>query len=224
MGPNSDTARRARLHRRRFPRPLRPILGRALDVSLALIALVAFAPLMLMVATLVAAERRGPVLFRHTRIGLDGKEFRLLKFRSMHIHGDAILAAHIAANPAAAQEWAQDHKLRDDPRVSGLGTFLRKSSLDELPQLFNVLNGEMSIVGPRPIVQSEVARYGRFFKCYCSVRPGITGIWQVSGRNNVSYRRRILMDALYARRKCVVLDLKLILATIPAVLARRGSY
>jgi lipopolysaccharide/colanic/teichoic acid biosynthesis glycosyltransferase len=191
---------------------------------LALIALVAFAPLMLMVATLVAAERRGPVLFRHTRIGLDGKEFRLLKFRSMHIHGDAILAAHIAANPAAAQEWAQDHKLRDDPRVSGLGTFLRKSSLDELPQLFNVLNGEMSIVGPRPIVQSEVARYGRFFKCYCSVRPGITGIWQVSGRNNVSYRRRILMDALYARRKCVVLDLKLILATIPAVLARRGSY
>jgi lipopolysaccharide/colanic/teichoic acid biosynthesis glycosyltransferase len=117
-----------------------------------------------------------------------------------------------------------DHKLRVDPRVTGLGLFLRKSSLDELPQLINVLMGEMSIVGPRPIVQAEAARYGRHFKAYCSVRPGITGIWQVSGRNNVSYRRRILMDALYARRKCVALDVKLILATIPAVLARKGSY
>jgi lipopolysaccharide/colanic/teichoic acid biosynthesis glycosyltransferase len=191
---------------------------------LAFSALVVFAPLMLMVAVLVAAERSGPILFRHTRIGLHGKPFRLLKFRSMHVNGDAILAAHIAANPAAADEWALDHKLRDDPRVTALGIFLRKSSLDELPQLFNVLFGEMSIVGPRPIVQSEVARYGRFFKAYCSVRPGITGIWQVSGRNNVSYRRRILMDALYARRKCVALDVKLILATIPAVLARKGSY
>jgi lipopolysaccharide/colanic/teichoic acid biosynthesis glycosyltransferase len=195
-----------------------------LDVSLALIALIAFAPLMLAVACLVAAERSGPVLFRHSRIGLHAKPFRMLKFRSMHIDGDAILAAHVAANPAAADEWALSHKLRDDPRVTGLGAFLRKSSLDELPQLFNVLAGDMSIVGPRPIVQSEVARYGRFFKAYCSVRPGITGIWQVSGRTDVSYQRRVLMDALYARRKCVALDIKLILATIPAVLARKGSY
>ncbi len=224
MGPKSDIAERPLNQGDRPPRGLRPVFGRALDLVLAFSALVVFAPLMLMVAVLVAAERSGPILFRHTRIGLHGKPFRLLKFRSMHVNGDAILAAHIAANPAAADEWALDHKLRDDPRVTALGIFLRKSSLDELPQLFNVLFGEMSIVGPRPIVQSEVARYGRFFKAYCSVRPGITGIWQVSGRNNVSYRRRILMDALYARRKCVALDVKLILATIPAVLARKGSY
>jgi lipopolysaccharide/colanic/teichoic acid biosynthesis glycosyltransferase len=195
-----------------------------LDISLALIALIAFTPLMLLVAALVATERSGPILFRHTRIGLHGRHFRVLKFRTMHVDGDALLAAHMAAHPVAAAEWALDHKLRKDPRVTRLGTFLRRSSLDELPQLFNVLVGDMSIVGPRPIVQSEVARYGRFFKAYCSVRPGITGLWQVSGRNNVSYHRRVLMDALYARRKCVAFDIKLILATIPAVLARKGSY
>jgi lipopolysaccharide/colanic/teichoic acid biosynthesis glycosyltransferase len=224
MGSNSDIARRMVDRDGQRATWLRPVLGRALDVSLAFIALVVFAPMMLIVAILVAAERRGPILFRHTRIGLQGKVFRVLKFRSMHVDGDAILAQYLAANPAAAHEWALDHKLRTDPRVTGLGAFLRRSSLDELPQLFNVLVGDMSIVGPRPIVQSEVARYGRFFKAYCSVRPGITGIWQVSGRNNVSYRRRVLMDALYARRKCVTLDIKLMLATIPAVLARKGSY
>jgi len=224
MGPNSDIARRVVDRDGQPATRLPPICGRVLDVALAFTALVIFAPMMLIVAILVAAERSGPVLFRHTRIGLHGEAFRVLKFRSMHVDGDAILAHYLAANPAAAHEWALDHKLRTDPRVTGLGAFLRKSSLDELPQLFNVLVGDMSIVGPRPIVQSEVARYGRFFTAYCSVRPGITGIWQVSGRNHVSYRRRVLMDALYARRKCVALDIKLMLATIPAVLARKGSY
>jgi lipopolysaccharide/colanic/teichoic acid biosynthesis glycosyltransferase len=224
MGPNLDIARRVVDRAGQPATRLPPIFGRALDVSLAFIAPVIFAPMMLIVAILVAAERSGPVLFKHTRIGLHGAAFRVLKFRSMHVDGDAILAHYLAANPAAAHEWALDHKLRTDPRVTGLGAFLRKSSLDELPQLFNVLVGDMSIVGPRPIVQSEVARYGRFFTAYCSVRPGITGIWQVSGRNHVSYRRRVLMDALYARRKCVALDIKLMLATIPAVLARKGSY
>ncbi len=224
MGPNSDTVRRALIQRPRLSRWWRPILGRTLDLLLAAMALVMFSPVMVVVALLVAAERSGPILFRHTRIGLKDRPFRVLKFRSMHVDGDAILAAHLSANPAAAAEWALHHKLRVDPRVTGLGLFLRKSSLDELPQLINVLLGEMSIVGPRPIVQAEADRYGRHFKAYCSVRPGITGIWQVSGRNNVSYRRRILMDALYARRKCVALDVKLILATIPAVLARKGSY
>jgi lipopolysaccharide/colanic/teichoic acid biosynthesis glycosyltransferase len=224
MSPYLDRAQNALAPHRKLAKQVAPLLGRTLDLSLALIALIVFGPLMLMLTLVVAAERKGPVLFRHTRIGRNGKSFRVLKFRSMHVNGDAILAAHLIANPAAAEEWALDHKLRDDPRVTRLGRFLRKSSLDELPQLFNVLVGDMSIVGPRPIVQSEVARYGRFFKAYCSVRPGITGIWQVSGRNNVSYKRRVLMDAVYARRKCVALDIKLILATIPAVLARKGSY
>ena len=199
-------------------------LGRALDWAVALGALVFLGPLMLFTALFIAAERSGPVLFAHTRIGLGGDTFKVLKFRTMRSDGDHILAAHLKASPEAAAEWERNHKLRDDPRVSRLGNFLRKASLDELPQLFNVLRGEMSIVGPRPIVQAEIARYGKFFKAYCSVRPGMTGIWQVSGRSDVSYRRRVVMDALYARKKSVILDLKIISATIPAVLARKGSY
>ncbi len=224
MMPLTDNGRRILVSSRRLPKFLPRAAGRGLDLSLALIGVLFFAPLMLVVALAVAAERCGPVLFKHERIGLNGQRFHVLKFRSMSVNGDTILAAHLAANPAAAEEWARDHKLRNDPRVSRLGRFLRKSSLDELPQLFNVMVGDMSIVGPRPIVAAEVVRYGSFFKAYCSVRPGITGIWQVSGRNDVSYHRRVLMDALYARRKCVALDLKLIAATIPAVLARKGSY
>jgi lipopolysaccharide/colanic/teichoic acid biosynthesis glycosyltransferase len=195
-----------------------------MDLSLAVVALIAFAPLMLAVAIAIAAERQGPVLFAHRRIGRGGRQFSVLKFRSMRVEGDAVLAAYLASNPIAAEEWARDHKLRDDPRVASLGRFLRKSSLDELPQLFNVISGDMAIVGPRPIVQAEVSRYGACFRAYCSVRPGITGLWQVSGRNDISYRRRVLMDSLYARRKCVALDLKIMFATVPAVLARKGSY
>ena len=195
-----------------------------MDVVIAIIALTVFGPLMLMTALAVAAERRGPVLFMHTRIGQHGKRFEVYKFRSMHADSDHILAAHLANDPVAAAEWKRDHKLRSDPRITALGRFLRKSSLDELPQLFNVLRGEMSIVGPRPIVEAEVARYGRFFSAYCTVTPGITGVWQVSGRNDVSYRRRVAMDALYARRKCLSLDIRLMLATVPAVVNRKGSY
>ena len=197
---------------------------RVLDVIVAVTALIMFAPVMIIVAAAVALERKGPILFRHTRIGRGGATFRVLKFRSMAVDGDQILAEHLSRNPEAAAEWARDHKLRNDPRVSGLGKFLRQSSLDELPQLWNVLVGDMSIVGPRPIVLAEAPRYGHAFAAYCSVRPGITGIWQVSGRNDVSYRRRVAMDALYSRRKSVVLDLRLMVATVPAVLARKGSY
>ena len=179
---------------------------------------------MLIVALMIASERQGPVIFRHTRVGKDGQRFAVLKFRSMRVDGDQVLAAHLAADPAAAAEWARDHKLRADPRITPFGRFLRKSSFDELPQLFNVLAGDMSIVGPRPIVEAEIPRYGRFFKAYCCVRPGITGVWQVSGRNDVTYRRRVAMDALYARQKSVMLDIRLIVATVPAVLTRKGSY
>ena len=199
-------------------------LGRTLDLVLAIVALIGLAPLMALTALALVLEGRGPVLFAHGRIGRGGQRFRVLKFRSMHVDGDAILAAHLAASPCARAEWEAGQKLRDDPRVSKLGRLLRQSSLDELPQLFNVIRGEMSIVGPRPIVEGEVHRYGPFFSAYCSVRPGITGIWQVSGRSDVSYQRRVEMDALYARRKSVLLDLQLICATIPAVLTRRGSY
>ena len=218
-----DYARRALVHSRK-PRLRFPIAGRALDLIVAAVALILLSPALTLIAAIVALEGRGPIFFRHTRIGQNGRLFTVYKFRSMHVDGDRILADHLRKDERAAAEWNQDHKLKNDPRVTALGSFLRKSSLDELPQLINVLCGDMSIVGPRPIVSAEIPRYGRMFKCYCSVRPGITGIWQVSGRNNVSYRRRVAMDAIYSRRKSLILDLKLIFATVPAVLARRGSY
>ena len=165
-----------------------------------------------------------PVLFHHERIGRYGKTFKVVKFRTMAVNSEELLQRYLANSEAARREWAADHKLRKDPRVSKLGAFLRTSSLDELPQLVNVLAGDMSIVGPRPIVAAEVERYGGLFEAYCSVRPGITGIWQVSGRNDVSYARRVEMDALYARKKSVLLDIRIIAATIPAVLLRKGSY
>lgn len=195
-----------------------------MDVAIALAAIILFLPAFIIIAIAVALEREGPIIFAQRRIGRHGVAFKLYKFRSMHVDGDRIFADHIDASPDAAAEWARDHKLQRDPRVTRLGRFLRRSSLDELPQLFNVLRGDMSIVGPRPIVEAEVRRYGRFFRYYCAVRPGITGIWQISGRNHVTYRRRVAMDALYAQKKTVLLDIKVIAATIPAVLRRTGSY
>jgi exopolysaccharide production protein ExoY len=198
--------------------------GRVIDLAVALAALIFVGLALVLVAALVALEGTGPIFFSHTRVGFGGQRFKVLKFRSMRVDGDRILAEHLRDDPEAAEEWARDHKLRNDPRVTPLGRFLRKSSLDELPQLINVVRGEMSVVGPRPIVEAEICKYGRFYAAYCSVRPGITGLWQVSGRNDVSYRRRVAMDTLYAKRKSVALDLRLMVATIPAVLARRGSY
>jgi exopolysaccharide production protein ExoY len=195
-----------------------------MDFAIAVAAIIVLLPAFIIIAIAIGLERKGPIIFVQRRIGQHGAAFLLYKFRSMHVDGDRIFADHIASNPEAAAEWARDHKLQRDPRVTRLGFFLRKSSLDELPQLFNVLLGQMSIVGPRPIVQAEVPKYGRFFRFYCAVRPGITGLWQISGRNHVSYRRRVAMDMIYAQRKTVILDIKIIAATIPAVLRRTGSY
>lgn len=196
---------------------------RALDVVIALAALILVAPLMLMI---VIAIRRsgGPALFRQARIGRGGKTFTCLKFRTMHVDSDAILERLLRDDPDARAEWERDRKLRCDPRVGKTGSFLRKTSLDELPQLFNVLFGSMSIVGPRPIVASERIRYGRYFDAYCRVRPGITGLWQISGRSATTYRRRIACDVAYVRSKCHMVDLRIIAQTIPAVCFARGAY
>ncbi|CAN5153456.1 sugar transferase [soil metagenome] len=199
-------------------------LSRVVDIIVAAAALVFIGPLMLLVALAIKLQDGGPVLFGHVRIGRDGRTFRCLKFRSMVVDSNERLQALLARDEAARREWAADHKLRNDPRVTRLGTFLRKSSVDELPQLINVLRNEMSLVGPRPIVESEIVRYGRAFSRYCSVRPGVTGLWQVSGRNNVSYRRRVALDVLYARRRSFRLYCYIMLKTIPAVLLREGSY
>ena len=198
-------------------------LYRVLDVSLSLLALLFLAPIFLFIAVVVRLQDGGPALFAHARIGQDGRRFNCLKFRSMRPDSDARLHQLLAGDPQARIEWARDHKLRNDPRITPLGGFLRRSSLDELPQFLNVLRGEMSLVGPRPIVEAEVARYGHYFASYCANKPGITGLWQISGRNDVGYRRRVAMDVIYARRRNIRLYLWILLATAPAVLLRRGA-
>jgi len=205
-----------------------PIAGgalcRAFDIVIALAVILFTAPLLIMIALGVKLHDGGPALFGHERIGMGGRTFRCMKFRSMVTDAEARLAALLAVDPQARADWAKDFKLKRDPRITPLGDFLRRSSLDELPQLFNVLRGDMSIVGPRPIVRSEAVRYGARFESYCTVRPGITGLWQVSGRNDVSYRRRVAMDAVYARSKCLSWDVKILLLTVPAVFLAKGSY
>ena len=199
------------------------IANRVFDVAVALMSLIFFLPVLLVVAVSIALSGPGPIIFGHERIGKDGRIFRCLKFRTMVPDADARLAAVLNACADARLQWATDHKLMNDPRITWFGNFLRKSSLDELPQLFNVLRGEMSIVGPRPIVQAERDRYRRFIADYTAVRPGITGLWQVSGRNNTTYRRRVALDVAYARSKSLPLDLAILVRTVPAVIFARGS-
>lgn len=197
---------------------------RAVDVVIASLALVFLAPLMVAVAIAIKIQDGGPIFFGHRRIGMGGETFKCWKFRSMVTDAEARLAALLARDEEARREWEADHKLRKDPRVTALGRFLRVSSLDELPQLFNILVGEMSLVGPRPIVAGEIERYGRWFPRYMAVKPGLTGLWQVSGRNDVSYRQRVALDILYVRKANFRLYMAILLKTIPAVLQRSGSY
>jgi len=203
---------------------VRRAVNRGFDIIIALIALVVFLPLIVILALGMAVTSRGPILFAHRRVGRYGEMFPCLKFRTMHVDSDRILADLLASSPTARAEWAKDFKLRDDPRITPLGGILRKLSLDELPQLLNVLAGHMSVVGPRPIVPAEIERYGEFFPDYCSVRPGLTGLWQVSGRNDVSYAERVQMDVTYARTKSVLFDTWIIARTVPAVVVARGCY
>lgn len=180
-------------------------------------------PLMAVIAIAIHFQDGGPVLFRHRRVGFHGKGFDCLKFRTMSVGAEDRLAELLAGDPIARAEWESAFKLRNDPRVTPIGRFLRRSSLDELPQLFNLMRGEMSLVGPRPIVEAEIPKYGWRYRHYCAVKPGITGVWQVNGRSNTSYRSRVAMDCLYARRKSTLLDLWVIASTIPAVFVKRGA-
>lgn len=219
-----DNARYCADHPRKLGAQLSLDMCRLLDVIIALTVLIFIAPLMLAISLMIRAQDGGPALFRQSRIGEGGQTFKCLKFRTMVIDAEVRLNALLARDPEARREWEADHKLRKDPRITALGAFLRKSSLDELPQLFNVLKGEMSLVGPRPIVAAEVPRYGRWFAYYCAVKPGVTGLWQVNGRNDVSYRRRVALDVLYARTIGVRRYVQIMAATVPAVLMRSGSY
>ena len=194
-----------------------------LNPLLALIVLALLAPVMLAVALLIWRREGGPVLFAHYRVGQDGKLFRCFKFSTMHGDAECMLAELLARDPRARAEWQLDHKLRDDPRVTRIGRFLRHTSLDELPQLFNVLRGEMSLVGPRPITVAELTRYGRVRWHYLSVRPGMTGLWQVSGRNNTSYDERVDLDRRYVEQRSVWLDALILVKTVKVVVSRHGA-
>lgn len=200
------------------------VATRIIDIFIALAMLVFLGPLIVAIALVVRSDGVGPILFRQKRVGKDGQLFVCFKFRTMRIDAEEVLAGLLHGSAALREEWARDHKLRNDPRLSRHGSFLRRSSLDELPQLFNVLKGDMSIVGPRPITPAETVRYGRYFGAYCAVRPGLTGLWQVSGRSQTTYRRRIACDIAYARGRSPLYNLQIIFCTVPAVLLSRGAH
>jgi Undecaprenyl-phosphate galactose phosphotransferase WbaP len=198
---------------------------RALDFLGAIVLAVVSSPLILAIV-IVALIRREPgsIIYKHRRIGQDGRAFECLKFRTMVPNADQVLRELLERDPAIKAEWLRDHKLRCDPRVTRLGRFLRRTSLDELPQLWNVMRGEMSLVGPRPVVREELLRYGRNARAYLSAKPGITGLWQVKGRNNTDYRRRVVLDTYYVRNQNLLLDLYILLRTTRVVLRGSGAY
>ncbi|MEM1211151.1 MAG: sugar transferase [Planctomycetota bacterium] len=198
-------------------------LKRTLDLLLVVLSLPVTLPLLTVTALAVACTSRGPVLYRHRRLGLHGQPFHILKFRTMRPDADPLLAQHLDAHPDDWAHWRTTHKLPNDPRLTRVGHWLRRLSLDELPQLLNVLRGEMSLVGPRPIVDDELADYGREAAILHRVRPGLTGLWQVSGRHNLSFRRRVALDAAYVRDWSLRLDLLILARTARALVTARGS-
>lgn len=191
---------------------------RALDIVIALSGIILLAPLLTLCVMLTIVASPGPVLFRHRRVGFDGRLFECLKFRTMAVDAAERLRHVLATDPEAAAEWAATRKLRNDPRVTAFGMMMRKSSLDELPQLFNVLKGDMSIVGPRPVTEEELELYASSVEAYLACRPGITGLWQVSGRSSTTYEKRVAYDTFYAQNWSVTLDAKIIIVTLPALL------
>jgi Undecaprenyl-phosphate galactose phosphotransferase WbaP len=204
--------------------PSSRVLKRILDVVLVVLS----SPFTLTVGACIALaiklESRGTILYSHARVGLGGREFYALKFRSMIWNSDHLLKQHFEENQAARDEWQLTQKLKFDPRVTKVGRFLRLLSLDELPQLWNVLRGEMSLIGPRPIVKAEISKYEGAFGLYCRVLPGLGGLWQVSGRSNTKYEERIRLDTYYVRNWSVWLDMYLIARTVTSVLKREGAY
>lgn len=206
------------------PRPIGLTSKRVIDIVLAMSAIVLLAPLFVLCYVATVCSSPGPVLFRHSRVGFNGRRFSCLKFRTMVTDAPVRLRQLLETDPVAAAEWAANHKLRNDPRVTAIGAILRKSSLDELPQLFNVAMGEMSVVGPRPVTEEELSRYSIAIKDYYACRPGITGLWQVSGRSTTTFNRRVAFDSYYARHWSMSLDAKILMATIPAVCFSDTAY
>jgi len=202
---------------------LRDSTIRALDIIGAVAGLILFAPVLAIVAFLIMRDG-GSAFFSQIRVGQQGRGFSCFKLRSMASDAEARLQTLLDNDPQAAAEWAESRKLKNDPRITKLGHFIRKTSIDELPQLWNVLKGDMSLVGPRPIVPDELAMYGKDAASYLAVRPGLTGLWQVSGRSDCDYDTRIALDLEWTKTRTVVSYLEIILKTVPAVLAKDGAY
>lgn len=199
-------------------RPTGGISKRALDVTVALSLLTVALPLMAMLYLMIRSTMGGPAIFAHKRLGHNGKTFNCYKFRTMVVDAEVRLREHLERNPEAAREWRETQKLRHDPRITRLGRILRRSSLDELPQLVNVLRGEMSCVGPRPIVPEELRHYGASIQEYFQARPGLTGAWQVSGRSRLGYADRVTLDTHYVRNWSMTNDFKILMKTAVVVM------
>lgn len=210
--------------RRNLLLPSAQITKRVLDLAMAGTLTFLLLPVLAVLSLLVRFTSPGPVFYSQRRLGRGGREFSMWKFRTMRVDGDRILREHLARDAAARSEWDLNHKLRNDPRVTPVGNLLRRTSLDELPQLWNVIRGDMSLVGPRPIVREEVAKYGRFYRSYERVLPGLTGLWQVSGRSKTTYARRVELDAYYVRNWSPLVDLTLLVRTVKVVLRAEGAY
>ena len=219
VAPGAPTESRGSFDRldREFGSPLKT----AFDIVLAVLLLPILLPLIAVLYVLTRLDG-GPGFYGHKRVGRDERAFRCWKIRTMVPNGDEVLKRHLAENPAAKAEWQRDFKLMDDPRVTRLGRFLRRTSLDELPQIWNVLRGEMSFVGPRPVTEAELPKYRGYEWCYLSLKPGITGLWQVSGRNDVDYRTRVRMDVTYYMKRTFLGDIGIIARTAGAVLGSTG--
>lgn len=199
-------------------------LKRALEVVGAVLIAVLISPILVMCAAVIRIGSPGPILFGHRRIGLRGATFKVWKFRTMRTDADRVLETYLLAHPEARREWNETHKLVNDPRVTSIGRFMRRFSVDELPQLWNVIRGEMSMVGPRPIVAAEIEKYGAAISVYFAVRPGMTGLWQVSGRSSTTYAERVALDQQYVRDWSLGMDARILLKTFRVVVNPEGAY
>ena len=205
-------------------RPINRWIKTIFDYVLTITGTIAISPILIIIALWIYKDSPGPVIFKHRRIGKNGKEFNCYKFRSMCVDAKERLEQLLKTDPEAKAEWEKDFKLKNDPRITKSGAFLRKTSLDELPQIFNVLKGEMSLVGPRPIIRDEMIRYGEYINDYLMVKPGITGMWQVSGRSDTDYKQRVQLDSWYVRNWSVWLDVMLLWRTVKIVFQCKGAY
>ncbi len=204
--------------------PVDRVFKEIFDVIVTTVLIILTSPLLLVLFTLVFFATKGKPFFKHQRIGIGGKPFFVYKFKTMRDDAALVLKELLESDPEAKQEWEREFKLKNDPRITKIGKFLRKTSLDELPQLLNVIRGEMSLIGPRPIIEDEVKKYKEYYSYFTAVKPGITGLWQISGRNDVDYDERVQLDVWYVRNWSVEMDITILIKTVVVVLNGKGSY